>query len=139
MREIFQVSSHKARECLDITERVREIVRRSGVHEGLCHVMVLHATAALAINENADPGIGEDLLDALDRSVPKRAGWRHDRIDGNAAAHIQAALLGPSELIPVQAGDLLLGTWQGLMLLELDGPRPRRRVAVSLIPARPGH
>ncbi len=133
MAEIFSVSTSQAKQCIDITERVREIVRKSGVKSGLCQVMVLHATAAIAINENDDPNIGVDLLTALDRAIPDHAGWLHDRIDNNAQAHIKAAILGPSELIPVVDGDLLLGTWQGLMLIELDGPRSTRRVAVSLI------
>ena len=133
MAEIFSVSTSQAKQCIDITERVREIVRESGVESGLCQVMVLHATAAIAINENDDPNIGVDLLTALDRAIPDHAGWLHDRIDNNAQAHIKAAILGPSELIPVADGDLLLGTWQGLMLIELDGPRSTRRVAVSLI------
>ncbi len=133
MAEIFSVSTSQAKQCIDITERVREIVRTSGVKSGLCQVMVLHATAAIAINENDDPNIGVDLLTALDRAIPDHAGWLHDRIDNNAQAHIKAAILGPSELIPVADGDLLLGTWQGLMLIELDGPRSTRRVAVSLI------
>jgi secondary thiamine-phosphate synthase enzyme len=133
MAEIFSVSTSQAKQCIDITERVREIVRKSGVKSGLCQVMVLHATAAIAINENDDPNIGVDLLTALDRAIPDHAGWLHDRIDNNAQAHIKAAILGPSELIPVADGDLLLGTWQGLMLIELDGPRSTRRVAVSLI------
>ena len=133
MAEIFSVSTSQAKQCIDITERVREIVRKSGVKSGLCQVMVLHATAAIAINENDDPNIGVDLLTALDRAIPDHAGWLHDRVDNNAQAHIKAAILGPSELIPVAKGDLLLGTWQGLMLIELDGPRSTRRVAVSLI------
>ena len=133
MAEIFTVSTSQAKQCIDITEQVRSIVRKSGVKNGLCQVMVLHATAAIAINENDDPNIGVDLLSALDRAIPDHAGWLHDRIDNNAQAHIKAAILGPSELIPVADGKLLLGTWQGLMLIELDGPRSTRRVAVTLI------
>ncbi len=133
MAEIFTVSTSQAKQCIDITEQVRGIVRKSGVKNGLCQVMVLHATAAIAINENDDPNIGVDLLSALDRAIPDHAGWLHDRIDNNAQAHIKAAILGPSELIPVVDGKLLLGTWQGLMLIELDGPRSTRRVAVTLI------
>ena len=136
MAETFSVSTSQPKQCIDITERVREIVRKSGVKSGLCQVMVLHATAAIAINENDDPNIGVDLLTALDRAIPDHAGWLHDRIDNNAQAHIKAAILGPSELIPVADGKLLLGTWQGLMLIELDGPRSTRRVAVTLIRSR---
>ncbi len=132
--ETFSVSSTQPKQCLDITHRVREIVRESGVKSGLCHVMVLHATAAVAINENDDPNIGVDLIDALDRAIPEHAGWLHDRIDNNAHAHIKAAIVGPSETIPVERGDLQLGTWQGLMLLEFDGPRRERKVAVRILP-----
>jgi secondary thiamine-phosphate synthase enzyme len=111
--------------CLDVTESVAEIVRASGVQSGLCHVMVLHATAAIVVNENDDPNIGVDLLAALDRMIPLRAGWLHDRIDGNAHAHLKAAILGPSETLAIEAGELVLGRWQGIMLVELDGPRER--------------
>ena len=135
MTQVFEVSSSAREECLDITERVRAIVHESGIEEGLCHVMVLHATAALIVNENDDPNIGVDLLRALDRNVPAHDGWLHDRIDNNAAAHIKASILGPSETIPIEGGDLVLGRWQGVMLVELDGPRRNRRVAVTLVPA----
>ncbi len=130
---IFTVHTHQAKECLDITAQVEEIVRKSGVRSGLCHVMVLHATAAVAVNENADPNIGVDLIDALDRAIPDHAGWLHDRIDNNAHAHIKAAIVGPSETVPVENGALQLGTWQGLMLLDFDGPRRNRKVAVRVL------
>jgi secondary thiamine-phosphate synthase enzyme len=128
----FEVETRAGRECIDLTERVRELVKRSGVEAGLCHVMVLHSTAAVVVNEFDDPNIGQDVLAALERAVPQHAGWLHDRIDDNAHAHIKAALLGPSELVPVAAGDLVLGTWQRILLVELDGPR-RRRVSVALL------
>jgi secondary thiamine-phosphate synthase enzyme len=135
MTEFFTVSTSQVTQCVDITERVRRIVRDSKVERGLCHVMALHATAAIAVNENDDPNIGVDLLAALERVIPDRGGWLHDRIDGNAHAHIKAAVLGPSETVPIDGGDLLLGTWQGLMLLDFDGPRRSRRIAVTMIPA----
>jgi len=112
---------------IDLTPQVAEIVRDSGVAEGLCNVYVAHATAAVVVNENDDPNVCVDTLDALDKLIPAGV-WRHDRVDGNAASHIQAAILGPSETIPVQQGRLLLGTWQAVMLVELDGPRERRIV-----------
>jgi secondary thiamine-phosphate synthase enzyme len=115
------------RELVDITARVAAVVAESGLEEGLCHVYVAHATAAIVVNENDDPNVCVDLLDALDRLVPAGI-WRHDRVDGNAASHIQAAILGPGETIPVRAGKLCLGTWQAIMLAELDGPRERRLV-----------
>ena len=133
MAEVFTLNTSQAKECIDITAQVRDIVRKSGVKTGLCHVTVLHATAALAVNENDDPNIGVDLLTALDRVIPDHAGWLHDRVDNNAQAHIKAAILGPAEILPIQNGDLLLGTWQGIMLVELDGPRSKRRVAVTIL------
>lgn len=127
MQAEFRIRSTRAREMLDITARVDGIVRAAGVDEGICSVYVPHATAAIVVNENDDPAVCVDVLDALDRLIPAGI-WRHDRVDGNAAAHIQAAVLGPGETIPVRQGRLLLGTWQAVMLVELDGPRERRVV-----------
>ena len=132
--EVFEVETRDARQCIDLTDRVRAAVKRAGVDAGLCHVMVLHSTAAVVVNEFDDPNIGKDLLSALDRAVPEHAGWLHDRIDDNAHAHIKATLLGPSELVPVKGGDLLLGTWQRILLVELDGPRSRK-LSVTILRA----
>jgi secondary thiamine-phosphate synthase enzyme len=84
------------------------------------------------LNETDDPNLATDIATALERAVPAGGGWLHDRIDDNAHAHIKAALLGPSELVPVRGGDLLLGTWQRLILMEFDGPR-KRRISVTLL------
>lgn len=124
MPEIRVHTSH-AREMVDITAEVAGMVRESELTEGLCHVYVAHATAAIVVNENDDPNVCVDTLDALDKLIPAGV-WRHDRVDGNAASHIQAAILGPGETIPVRDGQLVLGTWQAIMLVELDGPRDRR-------------
>jgi secondary thiamine-phosphate synthase enzyme len=132
---IFTIRTTRHKECVEVTDEVRAIVRRSGVRDGLCHVMALHATAAIVVNENDDPNIGVDLITALDTAIPDHAGWLHDRIDGNAQAHIKAALLGPAETVPIHGGDLLLGTWQGIMLVELDGPKRERRIAVTITAA----
>jgi secondary thiamine-phosphate synthase enzyme len=126
----FHVRTTTKRGMTDLTPRVAEIVARAGLEEGLCSVYTPHATAAVVVNENDDPNVCVDVLDALDRLVPAGI-WRHDRVDGNAASHIQATILGPGETIPVRAGKLLLGTWQAVMLVELDGPR-ERRVVVTL-------
>lgn len=134
MAEFFEVETDASQKSVDITERVREIVGRSAVRDGLCLVMVLHSTAAVVVNETDDPNIGSDIVSALSRAVPEHAGWLHDRIDDNAHAHIKAAILGPSELLSIHDGDLLLGTWQRLMLMEFDGPR-KRRVSVQLLPS----
>jgi len=126
----LRVRTKTKRELVDLTPQVAEIVARSGLEEGLCHVYVAHATAAIVVNENDDPNVCVDLLDALDRLIPAGI-WRHDRVDGNAASHIQAAILGPGETIPVRHAELCLGTWQAIMLAELDGPR-ERRVLITL-------
>jgi secondary thiamine-phosphate synthase enzyme len=123
----FRIRTTTKREMIDLTARVADIVARADVAEGLCSVYTPHATAAIVINENDDPNVCVDVLDALDRLVPAGI-WRHDRVDGNAASHIQATILGPGETIPVRQGELLLGTWQAVMLVELDGPRDRRVV-----------
>jgi len=127
----FRIRTERAAQVVDITRKLDAIVAESGVEDGLCHVYVPHATAAIVINENADPAIGDDLIDALDRLVPHGV-WRHDRIDQNGAAHIKAALLGPSETIAVRGGRLVLGTWQAVMLVELDGPR-ERQISVTFV------
>jgi secondary thiamine-phosphate synthase enzyme len=126
----LRIRTSAKRELVDITAEVAEIAKRSGLDEGLCHVYVAHATAAIVVNENDDPNVCVDLLDALDRLVPAGI-WRHDKVDGNAASHIQAAILGPGETIPVRQGKLCLGRWQAIMLAELDGPR-ERRIVVTL-------
>lgn len=121
----FSVKSSRKYQMIDITAKVQEIVKKAKIEEGICCVYVPHATAAVTINENADPNVCEDFLDALARLIPEGI-WRHDRIDDNGAAHIKAALVGPSEAIPVKEGRLLLGTWQAVMVAEFDGPRERR-------------
>jgi secondary thiamine-phosphate synthase enzyme len=127
MQSEFHVRSQRKHEMLDITRQVADIVQRADLPEAICSVYVTHATAAIVINENDDPNVCEDVLDALDRLIPAGV-WRHDRVDGNAAAHIKSAILGPGETIPVRHGTLVLGTWQAIMLVELDGPRDRRIV-----------
>jgi secondary thiamine-phosphate synthase enzyme len=124
MLEVHVKTSRK-NQIIDITTQVSEMVQNSGVSEGICCIYTPHTTAAITINENDDPNVCEDILDALAKLIPEGV-WRHDRVDNNAAAHIKAAIIGPSEAIPVSAGKLLLGTWQAVMLVELDGPRERR-------------
>jgi secondary thiamine-phosphate synthase enzyme len=123
--EEFCIKTSRKKQIVDITAKVSEIVRKIAVTEGICCVYTRHTTAAITINENDDPNVCEDILEALAKLIPEGI-WRHDRIDNNAAAHIKASLIGPSEAIPVKDGKLLLGTWQAVMLVELDGPRERR-------------
>jgi secondary thiamine-phosphate synthase enzyme len=121
----FLVKTERKSQIIDITATVADIVRQSAVREGICCVYTPHTTAAITINENDDPNVCEDILEALAKLIPEGI-WRHDRIDNNAAAHIKASLIGPSEAIPVQDGKLMLGRWQAVMFVELDGPRERR-------------
>jgi len=127
MQSEFHIRSHRKCEMLDITQQVAEVVGKAGLAEAICSVYVTHATAAIVINENDDPNVCEDVLDALNKLIPEGI-WRHDRVDNNAAAHIKSAIFGPGETIPVRNGKLVLGTWQAIMLVELDGPRDRRVV-----------
>lgn len=128
----FSVSSERQFQVIDINSKVEEAVSGSGMKEGLCVVYVPHATAAIIINENYDPNIGTDLMDALDKAVPLHAGYMHDKVDNNAAAHIKAAIIGPSETIIVKDGRLMLGTWQDVCLADFDGPKDRK-VYVKII------
>ena len=127
----LRIRTTTKREMVDLTARVAELVAAADVDEGLCSVYTPHTTAAIVVNENDDPNVCVDVLDLLDRLIPAGV-WRHDKVDGNAASHIQATILGPSETIPVRGGRLLLGTWQAVMLVELDGPRDRRIVVTTL-------
>ena len=130
----LSVSTHKRVEFVDITGQVQGAVRDARVDTGTCIVYVPHTTAAVTINENADPDVQRDIIDQLERVVPRQGGYRH--MEGNADAHIKASMLGFSATILVENGALLLGTWQGVYFCEFDGPRSRR-VCVKVI-ADPG-
>jgi len=127
MQETFRVKTRTGQEVVDITRQVAEVVARASRDEGICTVFVRHATAAVIINENADPGFRSDIITALDRLFPQGI-WEHDKVDDNGAAHLKATILGPSETVPIKEGRLLLGTWQGIALVECDGPREREIV-----------
>lgn len=130
-QETLKLKTSRRRELVDMTETIRRVVRQSGVVGGICHVFVAGSTASIIINENDDPQLLDDFLDAMDRLVPEGR-WRHDRIDDNGAAHIKSASLGPSEIVPVRGGDLVLGRWQNIFLCEFDGPRASREVIVTV-------
>lgn len=123
MKEI-QVSSSSRTQLLDITDQVQQVVANSGIREGVCQVYVPHTTAGVTINENADPSVREDILMELNKIVPFQDNYKHR--EGNAAAHIKASIVGSSEMVLVQNGRLVLGTWQGIFFCEFDGPRSRR-------------
>ncbi|MGB5283187.1 MAG: secondary thiamine-phosphate synthase enzyme YjbQ [Polyangiales bacterium] len=130
--DTITLSTTRERELVDFTREAQGLVRASGVQEGLCALYAHGATAALMIQENDDPNIGKDVVSCLDKLVPKGV-WLHDRIDGNGASHIQAGMIGPSESIPIRGGKLDLSTWQNVFLCELDGPRRRRTVVVTIL------
>jgi len=125
MKEIL-VNSSKHNEVIDITDQVKEIVEKSKTKEGTCTIFTKHATAAIIVNENCDEAVCKDIIDALNNMIPEHGKWEHDKIDNNAAAHIKASIIGPSETIPIQDSELQLGTWQGIGLVELDGPKQRK-------------
>jgi len=111
-------------EMIDITDRVAALVKESGIQDGSCLVFVPHTTAAVTINENADPDVPRDILASLDRIIPLSDRYRH--AEGNAAAHIKASLFGASQTVFIESGRLVLGTWQSFFFCEFDGPRTRQ-------------
>ena len=122
LKEItIQTSTHT--QILDITSQVRKVIRESEIIEGLCCVFVPHTTAGVTINENADPSVKQDILMELNKVIPFDDNYSH--LEGNAAAHIKASIIGSSVDIPVKNNNLLLGTWQGICFCEFDGPRQR--------------
>lgn len=120
----FALTTGDRCEMIDITDRVATLVGQSGIREGICHVFVPHTTAAVTINEKADPDVQRDILASLERMAPFDDGYRH--AEGNSAAHIKATLCGSSQAVLVEGGRLVLGTWQALFFCEFDGPRTRR-------------
>jgi secondary thiamine-phosphate synthase enzyme len=111
-------------ELVDITEEVKTEVIASGIVNGICVVSTGHTTTAVILNEN-ETGLRDDILDLLEKLIPPSAGYKHDRIDNNADAHLKAVMLGSSETIPVAGCGLVLGTWQRIFFVELDSPRQR--------------
>ena len=120
----ISVKTHSRTQLVDITDKVQKAIREAGVRDGLCMVFVPHTTAAVTINENADPTVKEDILQVLNKVIPWDDAYRH--LEGNSAAHIKSSLVGASELVAVAGGKLQLGTWQGLFFCEFDGPRSRK-------------
>jgi len=125
----LSIRTHSRSELMDITPLVRDVVHKSKIENGVCYVFVPHTTAGITINENADPSVRQDILMELDKMVPWQGDYTH--LEGNAAAHIKASLVGSSETIPIEKGDLALGTWQGVFFAEFDGPR-RREVWIKI-------
>ncbi|MCC7479766.1 YjbQ family protein [bacterium] len=129
---IISLSSQRREEFIDITGRVEELIAASGLAEGACLLFCRHTTAGLTVNENYDPDVKHDMLLALARMVPDDKAFRH--AEGNSTAHVKASLMGSSLLLPVSAGRLALGRWQGVLFAEFDGPRQGRQVHISFLP-----
>lgn len=126
----LHIASRQQVEMIDITREVCSAVREQGVSAGLAIVFTPHTTAAITINENADPDVCLDMVMAINRMVPMRNNYHH--LEGNSAAHIKSSLFGASETLIINNGDVALGTWQGIYFCEFDGPR-QRRVQVQVI------
>ena len=122
---ILTIKTHAKTEFVDITREVNRLLTESGsVENGFCHLFVPHTTAAVTINESADPSVKEDILKVLNDVIPWEAGYRH--LEGNSPAHIKTTLVGASEWIAIENHQLVLGTWQGIFFCEFEGPRTRK-------------
>jgi len=120
----ISINTRDRSEMTDITSKVEEELKRSGLKDGVCFVFVPHTTAGITINEGADPSVVADIQATLNKLVPWEGSYRH--LEGNSAAHIKSSLMGSSVIVLVESGRLRLGTWQGIFFCEFDGPRSRK-------------
>jgi secondary thiamine-phosphate synthase enzyme len=127
---ILNLETKSKTELVDITSNIQDVISKTGVRDGICLVYVPHTTAAVTINEKADPTVKADILKVLNQVIPWEAGYRHS--EGNSPAHIKSTLVGPSQMIFVENSRMLLGTWQGVFFCEFDGPR-KRKVHVKIL------
>ncbi len=126
----FSVST-ESRVCFrDITAEINQYVKNSGIQSGVCCIFIPHTTAAVTVNERADPDVVKDIITTLSKLIPLEDSYSH--YEGNSAAHAKSSIIGASEMLPVENGQLVLGTWQAVFLCEFDGPR-RRNVLLKLI------
>jgi secondary thiamine-phosphate synthase enzyme len=132
MREVITLSTDVRETLVDITDRVKEVVARSGIRDGLVNVYAQGATAAIMIQENWDDSVQTDVVNFLRKMIPKGV-WLHDAQDGNGDAHLKSGLVGPSETLPLVDGSPGFSTWQNIFLCEFDGPRSDRKVVVTVI------
>ena len=131
MGEVLRVRTTKHTSIVNITPQVREVVRKSGVKDGICVVYVPHTTACVFVNEGADPDVVRDIVYALEKLIP----WEdpaYAHMEGNSAAHIRSTIIGNSRIIPIINGELALGTWESIFLADFDGPR-ERKVIVKIL------
>jgi secondary thiamine-phosphate synthase enzyme len=129
--ETLRVKTDRRTQLVDVTREVERAVAATGVASGVCHVYVPHTTAAVMINEHADPDVATDLEGVFDRLVPHKGPYRHS--EGNSDSHAKAVMVGASQMIFVEGGKLALGTWQGVFFCEFDGPR-ERKMWVKVVP-----
>ncbi len=130
---ILSVKTRERTELIDITSDINKLIQKSGVDQGFCMIFVPHTTAAVTINESADPSVKSDILKVLNQIIPWEANYRH--LEGNSPAHIKSTLVGSSELVAIDNQRLILGTWQGIFFCEFDGPRTRK-VDVRIVEER---
>jgi len=121
--EKISVSTRRREELVDITESVEEAVGKAGVSSGMCILYCPHTTAAITINEGADPSVAKDMVMVLGRLIPQS--WDFSHMEGNSDAHMKASIVGPSETVLIENGRIVLGTWQRIFFCEFDGPRNR--------------
>ena len=126
----IEISTHSRTELVDITDELIKAIKKSGVKSGTCIIYIPHTTAAVTINENYDPSVCEDIVATLNRLVPHNTRYAHT--EGNADAHIKAAIIGSTRTVIFEDGKILFGTWQGIFFCEFDGPR-RRKVLVKIL------
>jgi secondary thiamine-phosphate synthase enzyme len=126
----ISIKSHRDNELIDITSFINDLIKKEQFLEGYCIVFVPHTTAAVTINEGADPDVKRDILSIFGLLIPKDGSYHH--VEGNSDAHIKSSILGSSEFIPIKNGRLLLGTWQHVFFFEGDGPR-NRKIHIQLI------
>ena len=120
---IFTVKTRAKTEFIDVTSQIQGKIKDAGIEDGCCLVYVPHTTAAVTINESADPSVANDILNTLNRIIPWEAAYTH--LEGNSPAHVKSTLVGVSEMVAIENGRLCLGTWQGIFFCEFDGPRTR--------------
>jgi len=119
----INVTTNEQTEFIDVTSKVQDVIKKNDVQNGICQVFVPHTTAAVTINENADPSVSRDILYEINKVIPFKDSYHHN--EANSAAHIKSSLFGASEMIPIEKGKLVLGIWQGIYFCEFDGPRTR--------------
>ncbi|RUM28580.1 MAG: YjbQ family protein [Aquifex sp.] len=131
MKEVLRIRTTKHTSIVNITQQVEQVVKKSGVREGICVVYTPHTTACVFVNEGADPDVVRDIVYSLEKLIPwNDANYEH--VEGNSAAHIRSAIIGNSRVIPVVEGELALGTWESIFLADFDGPRERKVIVMIL-------